>query len=301
MKLRRTMLFVPGNNPSLIRDAAIYNEDAIILDLEDAVSINEKDSARFLVYQALQSLDFRDKEVAVRINDPKTPIGKMDLKAVVKTRKAVIRLPKSECKEDIAECAAIIEEIERENGITVGTTRMMAAIESAIGVLNAKEIAFASPRLLSIALGAEDYCASIKTSRSANGQELLFARCMILKAARAAGIDCIDTVFSDLKNDEGSISEVETIHQLGFDGKSIIHPKQIQMVHAVFTPGEAKVQKAMAVVRAIVDARDKGLGVVSLNGKMIDRPVVLQAERTLMLASAAGLLSREDKEYARLA
>lgn len=301
MKLRRTMLFVPGNNPSLIRDAAIYHEDAIILDLEDAVSIMEKDSARFLVYQALQSLDFGDKEVVVRINDPRTPVGETDLEAVVKTQKAVIRLPKTEGKEDISDCEAIIERIERKNGIPVGATRMMAAIESATGVLNAKEIASASPRLLSIALGAEDYCASIKTTRSANGLELLFARCMILQAARAAGIDCIDTVFSDLKNDDGFLTEVETIHQLGFDGKSIIHPKQVQTVHTVFTPSEKNVQKAVAVVKAIADAKDRGLGVVSLNGKMIDRPVVLQAERTLALARAAGTMSWEDQAYAGLA
>ena len=192
------------------------------------------------------------------------------------------------------------KESSKKNGIPVGATRMMAAIESAIGVLNAKEISMASPRLSSIALGAEDYCASIKTARSTNGLELLFARCTILQAARAAGIDCIDSVFSDLNNDEGFISEVQTIHQLGFDGKSIIHPKQIQMVHDVFTPSERTVQKAVAVVKANAEAKQRGLGVISLNGKMIDRPVVLQAERTLALACAAGMMSREDRAYAGL-
>ena len=208
-QLRRTMLFVPGNNPGMIKDAGIYGQDSIMFDLEDSVSLTEKDAARFLVYQALCSMDYRGKELVVRVNDPATKCGVDDLEAIVRTQKAVIRLPKTESAEDVLYCQEIIARIERENGIAEGSTRMMAAIESAAGVLNAKEIAFSTPRLIGIALGAEDYVTDLKTKRSPGGIELLFGRSMILLAARAAGIDAIDTVYSDVNNEEGFRAEVE--------------------------------------------------------------------------------------------
>ena len=155
-QLRRTMLFVPGNNPGMIKDAGIYGQDSIMFDLEDSVSLTEKDAARFLVYQALCRMDYRGKELVVRVNDPATKCGVDDLEAIVRTQKAVIRLPKTESAEDVLYCQEIIARIERENGLAEGSTRMMAAIESAAGVLNAKEIAFSTPRLIGIALGAED-------------------------------------------------------------------------------------------------------------------------------------------------
>ena len=170
---------------------------------------------------------------------------------------------------------------------------MMAAIESADGVLNAKEIAFSSKRLTGIALGAEDYVTDLKTKRSPEGIELLFGRSMILLAARAAGIDAIDTVYSDVNNEAGFRAEVELIHQLGFDGKSIINPRQIKTVHEVYTPTQKDIDKALAVMDAIEEAHRKGSGVISLNGKMVDRPIVLRAQRTLDLARAVGALTKE--------
>ena len=196
-------------------------------------------------------------------------------------------MPKTESAEDVLYCQEIIARIERENGIPEGATRMMAAIESAAGVLNAKEIAFSTPRLIGIALGAEDYVTDLKTKRSPGGIELLFGRSMILLAARAAGIDAIDTVYSDVNN------EVELIHQLGFDGKSIINPRQIKTVHEVYTPTQKDIDKALAVMEAIEEAHRKGSGVISLNGKMVDRPIVLRAQRTLDLAKAAGIRFEE--------
>lgn len=287
------MLFVPGNNPGMIKDAGIYGQDSIMFDLEDSVSLTEKDAARFLVYQALRSMDYRGKELVVRINDPAAKLGVDDLEAVVRTQKAVIRLPKTESAEDVRLCEAEIARIEAENGIEPGSTLMMAAIESAAGVLNAKEIAFSSKRLIGIALGAEDYVTDLKTKRSPGGIELLFGRSMILLAARAAGIDAIDTVYSDVNNEEGFRAEVELIHQLGFDGKSIINPRQIKTVHQIYTPTQTDIHKALAVVEAMEEARRKGSGVISLNGKMVDRPIVLRAQRTLALARAAGVLSEE--------
>ena len=293
-RLRRTMMFVPGNNPGMIQDAHIYNCDSIMFDLEDSVSIAEKDGARMLVYHALKTIDHESKEVVVRINSLDTPVGREDLQAMVRANVDVIRLPKTEKAEDVVLCDQLIEEIERKIGREVGSTKMMAAIESALGVLNAREIANASKRLIGIALGAEDYVTDLKTNRSAEGTELLFARCMILQAARASGIACLDTVYSDVNNEEGLIAEVKLIKQLGFDGKSIINPRQIQPIVEIFTPTEKEIEKSLAIVEAIKEAQSKGSGVISLNGKMIDRPIVLRAQRVLALAKAAKILKAEE-------
>lgn len=286
MKLRRSMLFVPGNNPGMVRDAHIYGSDSIMFDLEDSVSINEKDSARFLVYSALTELSYGSKELVVRINDLASGLGIQDLEAIVRAQPDVIRLPKTESAQDVVDCEREIERIEREAGIPVGKTGMMAAIESAAGVLNAKEIAFASKRLIGIALGAEDYVTDLKTTRS-DGTELFFARCMILNAARAAGIDALDTVYSDVNNEEGFIAEAELIHKLGFNGKSVINPRQIPPLHKVFMPKQKDLEKALAVIEASEEAERRGSGVVALNGKMIDKPVVARAHYLVQLAEAA--------------
>ncbi|RDY33308.1 citrate (pro-3S)-lyase subunit beta [Lachnotalea glycerini] len=289
-KLRRTMMFVPGNNPGMVKDAYIYNSDSIMFDLEDSVSIAEKDAARALIYYALTSFDYGDKELVVRVNDPATEVGIADLEAMVRAGVHVIRLPKTEKAEDVVFCEQQIERIEKEIGKEVGVTKMMAAIESAEGVLNAREIALASKRLIGIALGAEDYVTDMKTNRSPDGIELLFARSMILHAARAAGIAAIDTVYSDVNNEEGLIHEATLIKQLGFDGKSVINPRQIKPIIKIYTPTEKEIQKSLAIMEAIKEANAKGSGVIALNGKMIDKPIVLRAKRVLKLAKAAKVL-----------
>ncbi|HBN80110.1 MAG TPA: citrate (pro-3S)-lyase subunit beta [Ruminococcaceae bacterium] len=295
-QLRRTMLYVPGNNPGMIRDAYIYGSDSIMFDLEDSVSVDQKDSARFLVYEALHTIDYGNKEMVVRINAPDTKTGIDDLEAMVRTRKVVIRLPKTETAEDVLECEKQIERIERENGIPAGSTRMMAAIESARGVLNAEKIAFSSKRLTGIALGAEDFVTDLKTNRSPEGIELLFARSMILLAARAAGIDAIDTVYSDVNNEEGLRKETQIIKQLGFDGKSVINPRQIKPVCEIYTPTEKEIKKSLAVMEAIEEAHHKGSGVIALNGKMIDKPIVERAQHVLDLARAVGAIDKEESD-----
>lgn len=295
-RLRRTMLYVPGNSPGMIRDAHIYGSDSVMFDLEDSVSPQEKDSARLLVYNALRSLDYGDTELVVRVNDLRSPQGIQDLESMVRTGKVIIRLPKTECAADVEECEREILRIERESGLPEGSTHMMAAIESAKGVLNAKEIAFASERLIGIAIGAEDYVTDLKTNRSAGGIELLFGRSMVLLAARAAGIDAIDTVYSDINNEEGFREEVRLIKQLGFDGKSIINPRQIGPVHEIYTPSEKEIEKSLRIMEAIEEAHRKGSGVISLNGKMIDKPVVERARCLLERAQAAGAL-KEDESY----
>jgi citrate lyase subunit beta/citryl-CoA lyase len=284
MRLRRSMMFVPGNNPGMIKDAGIFGADCIMFDLEDSVAMTEKDSARFLVYNALTTLDYGNIEKVVRINDLSSGLGVEDLEAIVRAKPDVIRLPKTENAQDVIDCEAEIERIEREAGIPVGTTGMMAAIETAGGVLNAYEIAHSSKRLIGIALGAEDYVTDLKTTRSDDGTELFFARGMILNAARSAGIDALDTVYSDVNNEEGFIREATMIKKMGFSGKSIINPRQIAPLHEVFMPREKDLIKARAVMEAIREANERGSGVASLNGKMIDRPVVIRARYLLELA-----------------
>ena len=284
-RLRRSMMFIPGNNPGMIRDANIYGADSIMFDLEDSVAYTEKDAARLLVYNALKTLDFGRKETVVRINDLSSGLGVADLEAVVRAGVQVVRLPKTDSAQDVIDCEREIERIEKEAGMPVGTTGMMAAIESANGVLNAAAIAKASDRLIGIALGAEDYVTDLKTTRS-DGIELLFARSMILNAARAAGIAALDTVYSDVNNEEGFVAEATIIKKLGFDVKSIINPRQIEPLHKVFMPSEKDLNKARAIMDAIAEANARGSGVASLKGKMIDKPVVIRAQRLLDLYEA---------------
>lgn len=292
-RLRRTMMFVPGANAAMLRDAPLYGADSIMFDLEDAVSLKEKDSARALVHFALRTFDYGDIETVVRINGLDSG-GALDVEAMVLAGVDVIRLPKTETAQDIVDVDEVITKVEKENGIEVGTTKMMAAIESAEGVLNAPAIAQASDRLIGIALGAEDYVTNMKTRRYPDGQELFFARSMILHAARAAGIAAIDTVYSDVDNTEGFQNEVTKIKQLGFDGKSVINPRQIPLVNAIYAPTEKEIQNAKEVIWAIREAEAKGSGVIALNGKMIDKPIVERAERVIALAKAAKMITEED-------
>lgn len=292
-RLRRTMMFVPGANAAMLRDAPLYGADSVMFDLEDAVSLNEKDSARTLVHFALKTFDYSAIETVVRINGLDT-VGALDIEAMVLAGVNVIRLPKTETAQDIIDVAAVITQVEEDNDLPVGTTKMMAAIESAEGVLNARDIATASDRLIGIALGAEDYVTNMKTRRYPDGQELLFARSMILHAARAAGIAAIDTVFSDINDTDGFIAETTRIKQLGFDGKSVINPRQIPLVNGIYAPSKAEIQQAKEVIWAIREAESKGSGVISLNGKMVDKPIVARAERVIALAKAAKLITEEE-------
>lgn len=285
-------MFIPGNNPGMMTDAHMYGADSLMFDLEDSVKLAEKDAARFLVYNALTTFDHGNVERVVRVNPLNTEFGKADIEAMVKAGVNVIRLPKSETAQDVIDVDRYITECEKKYGIEAGSTGMMAAIESALGVINAYSIATASSRLIGIALGAEDYVTDLKTSRTSSGVELFAARTQILIAARAAGIAALDTVFSDVNDEEGFRKEVQLIKDLGFDGKSVLNPRQIAPVIEIFTPTQKEIDHAERVIAALKEAEEKGLGVISLNGKMIDKPVVIRAERTLELAAAAGVYKR---------
>ena len=268
IKLRRSMLFVPGSNAAMISNTFIYKPDAIMFDLEDAVALKEKDSARILVAHALQHPLYQEIETVVRAG--------VD----------VVRMPKTETAQDVIDMDHEITEIEKVCGREVGSTKMLAAIESPLGITQANQIATASNRLIGIALGAEDYVRNLKTERSPEGIELLFARCSILQAARAAGIQAFDTVYSNANNEEGFLAEAALIKQLGFDGKSLINPRQIELLHNLFAPTQKDVNQARRIIDAAEEAERNGLGVVSLNGKMIDAPIIDRAKLVLERAKS---------------
>lgn len=299
MKLRRTMLFVPGNNPGAVRDAYLYKPDSVMFDLEDAIAITEKDSARFLLYNMIKKFKplyvKAGIETVVRINALDTEFGVADIEAMVKAGIEVIRIPKTDTPEDVYEVEKHIERVEREIGVEVGTTKIIVAIESPLGALNALAIAKSSPRLIGMALGGEDYVTNLKTTRSAEGTELFMGRAMIVMAARSAGIAALDVVFSDINNDEGLIAETQKIKQMGFDGKSLIHPKQIDIIHKVYTPDEKNIKKSLRIINATKKAIAEGRGVFTLDGKMVDKPIIERAQHVLNLAKASGIKLEGDE------
>ncbi|MCQ9120385.1 citrate (pro-3S)-lyase subunit beta [Rodentibacter pneumotropicus] len=286
MKLRRSMLFVPGSNAAMLSNSFIYKPDSIMFDLEDAVALKEKDTARLLVAHALQHPLYQEMETVVRVNPLDSEFGLLDLNAVVRAGVDVVRMPKTETAQDVIDMDREITEIEKACGREIGSTKMLAAIESPLGITQANQIATASQRLIGIALGAEDYVRNLKTERSADGIELLFARCSILQAARAAGIQAFDTVYSNANNEEGFLQEASLIKQLGFDGKSLINPRQIELLHNLFAPTQKDVEQAKRIIEAAEEAERQGSGVVSLNGKMIDAPIIDRARLVLERAKS---------------
>ena len=286
MKLRRSMLFVPGSNAAMLSNSFIYKPDSIMFDLEDAVAVKEKDSARLLVAHALQHPLYQEIETVVRVNPLDSEFGLLDLNAVVRAGVDVVRMPKTETAQDVVDMDNAITDIEKACGREVGSTKMLAAIESPLGITQANQIATASKRLIGIALGAEDYVRNLKTERSPEGIELLFARCSILQAARAAGIQAFDTVYSNANNEEGFLKEAALIKQLGFDGKSLINPRQIELLHNLFAPTQKDVVQAKRIIEAAEEAERQGSGVVSLNGKMIDAPIIDRAKLVLERAKS---------------
>ena len=288
MKLRRSMLFMPGANSAMLSTAFVFKPDSIMFDLEDAVILREKDAARILVFHALRHPLYRDMETVVRINPLDTPFGREDLEAAVRGGAHVVRLPKTDTPQDVVTLVAEIERIELACGRTVGSTQVMAAIESASGVVNAVAIASASPRMMGIALAGFDYVMDMQTERG-DGTELFYARCAVLHAARVAKIDAFDVVFPDVNDDAGFLKEVDLIRRLGFNGKSLINPRQIQLLHNAYAPTEEEVDHARRVVAAADKAARDGLGVIALNGKMIDAPIVNHAQRVIQSALASGV------------
>ncbi len=288
-RLRRTMMFLNCQKPGLIKDPYIYKPDSIMLDLEDAVAEKEKDVARFSLYHALQEIDYRGVERVVRINGLDTPYWREDIRCAVAGGADTIRIPKTESANDVYVVEKEIISAEKKYGIPEGRTLIMAALESARGIMKALDICEASDRLFGIALSGGDYTKDLQTHITGTGVELMGARQNMIIAARAAGVQCFDTVYTDLNNMEGFRQDVETIHLMGFDGKSIINPRQIDIVHEIFTPKQKDIIFAEKVVREIDSKKALGIGVFTVDGKMIDIAFYDGAKRTIELAKASGV------------
>ncbi|MDU2064609.1 MAG: aldolase/citrate lyase family protein [Sporomusaceae bacterium] len=292
-RLRRTMMFVPGNSPKMINTADLYGADTIMFDVEDSIAISQKDTARLMVKYALKALPFHC-ETAVRVNHvTQTPFGIDDLKAILPSKPDLIRLPKTESVEEVRLVTQLIEEVELREGFPKGSIHIICAIESVRGLYEARMIA-QEPRVVAIALGGEDFIANLRTQRTTHGIELYHARSQILMAARDADIQAIDTVFADVYNLDGFRKEVTDSKDMGFDGKSVVHPLQIGIVHEIYTPTEKQIEHSLKVLACYKDAVKNNRGVLTVDGKMIDGPIVVRAERIVAQATAAGILTEEE-------
>jgi citrate lyase subunit beta/citryl-CoA lyase len=289
-RLRRTLLYVPGNMPSMLQNIPVFASDAVIIDLEDAVPHGEKDAARRLVRRFLEGYRERNKEILVRINPLDSAWAHDDLREVLPALPDGVRLPKADTPEAVERLDTLLTEFEEELGVEIGRFRILPSIESALGVIHCIDIAQSSARLIGLAFGAEDYTASMEIERTKTGEELMNARARVVWGAKAAGIQAIDSIFADVKDADGLRRETELVKALGYTGKSLVNPRQIEIVHEVFAPKPEEIAHALQVIEVIQRAREMGTGVISLGGRMVDAPVVKRAYRTLRTAHAQGLV-----------
>lgn len=287
--LKRTSLYASGASPVNMIQAVFYNEDMLIYDLEDSVPASEKDAARFLVYNMLKEHRPIDKYVCIRVNGIYSDEIDEDLQAAVRARPDAIRIPKVEYAREVQSVSRRIAEIEREAGVEEGSIELICNIESYMGVINAMEIAHADPRIVAMAVSAEDLTASLRAQRTKKGLEVFYARNAVLLACRSAGIDALDIVFSDINDKEGLEEDTALAKNLGFDGKTCIHPRQIDTVNSFFTPSMKEIKYAFRVLKAVEEGKRQHKGAVSLDGGMIDKPMELHARTTLAQAEAAGI------------
>lgn len=287
--LKRTGLYASGSNPVNMIQAAFYNEDMLIYDLEDSVPAAEKDAARLLVYQILKEHRPRDKYVVIRVNGIYSEYLEEDLQAAVRANPDCIRIPKVEYAREVQNISERIARIEEKVGLEAGKIQLICNIESYMGVLNAGEIAKADQRVVALALAAEDLTASLKAQRTKKGLEVFYARSAVLLACRAAGVDALDIVFSDINDEEGLREDTALAKNLGFDGKTVVHPRQIDVVNSYFTPSTKEIRYALRVLTAVEQGKKEGKGAVALDGGMIDKPMELRALTTLAQAEAAGI------------
>lgn len=287
--MRRSMLFLPGNNPNMLINGNCLGADAVIFDLEDAVSPAEKDAARILVRNTMRYMDFRGCEIIVRINSIDTPYWKKDIDEILPHQPGLILLPKTGTAADAMEADAYITEVENRLGLKQGNVGLMPLIETAMGVENAFAIASCSNRVKALFLGAEDLTADLQCKRTKEGQEIAYARSRLVVAARAAGVDVYDTPFTDVNDDEGLVRDAELAKALGFTGKASISPRHVEVINSVFSPSQKEVDYAYEVMEAIELAKQQGKGAIALYGKMIDAPIVARAQRTIDMAQSLGM------------
>ncbi|WIV10481.1 aldolase/citrate lyase family protein [Proteiniborus sp. MB09-C3] len=286
---RRTMLFIPGNNPNMLQNAGILGADSIILDIEDAVSITEKDAARILVKSAINNLDFYGTEIVVRINPLSSAFGVKDIEEIATVQPAALMIAKA-TEEDVRTACEMLAKIEDEKGFELGRIKLFPLIETAYGLENVYSIIKSSDRVVGVLLGAEDLTADLEVKRTAEGKEIFYARCKIAAACKACRVDAIDTPFADMNNCEGFIKDIQTAKSLGMTGKAAINPRQIDTIHDIFAPSEEEIKYAQSVIKAMEEAKEQGKGVFSLNGKMVDAPIIARAQNVVKKAKLAGLL-----------
>ena len=284
--MRRSMLFLPGNTPNIIVNGDALGADNVILDLEDAVSPDQKDAARILVRNAIKAIGFDNVELTVRINSLDTPYWKDDLEEVVPLSPDLIMPTKVNSAADVLTLDAAIAGIEKKCGLDAGTVKLIPLIETAQGLENAASIASACPRVAAIFLGAEDLTADLRCPRTKEGTEIFYARSRMVSAARAAGVDVYDTPFTDVNDDEGIVKDAQFARSMGFTGKACISPRHVRAVNEAFSPTQKEIDYAYEVLEAIRQAKEQGRGAISLHGKMIDKPIVLRAEQTIAMAEA---------------
>jgi citrate lyase subunit beta/citryl-CoA lyase len=284
-RLRRSRLYLPGSEPKYFINAGLHGPDAIILDLEDSVHYAEKDAARILVRNTLRAVDFGGCERMVRINQ--LPVGLEDLAEVIPEAPDLVLIPKTEQAQQITDVDRVVEELRARYGIT-RPIWLMPILESALGIENAFAIATVTPNIVALTVGLEDYTADLGVVKTSEGRESQYARTRLVNAAKAAGIQAIDSVFSDVGNMEGLRQWGENSRALGFEGMGCIHPSQIPIIHEAFAPSQVEIEKALKIVNAFEEAQQRGLGVVSLGSKMIDPPVVERARKLVARAKAMG-------------
>ncbi|MBO5317028.1 MAG: CoA ester lyase [Oscillospiraceae bacterium] len=287
--MRRSMLFLPGNNPNLLINGNCLGADAVIFDLEDAVSPAEKDAARILVRNTMRYMDFGGCERIVRINSTDTPYWKLDIDAILPQKPNLILLPKTSSAQDVLEVDAYITKVEESLGMERNTVGLMPLIETAMGVENSYLIASATKRVQALFLGAEDLTADLQCKRTKESREIEYARTRLIVAARAAGVEVYDTPFTDVNDDEGILADATLAKALGFTGKASISPRHVEVINSVFSPTQKEVDYAYEVMEAIALAKEQGKGAIALHGKMIDAPIVTRAQQTLAMAQALGM------------
>lgn len=287
--MRRSMLFLPGNNPNMLINGNCLGADSVIFDLEDAVSPAEKDAARTLVRNTMRYMDFRGCEIIVRINSIDTPYWKKDIDAILPYQPGLILLPKTGSAADVLAADAYMTEVEEKLGLEKNTVGLMPLIETALGVENSFAIASATKRVKALFLGAEDLTADLQCVRTKEGREIEYARTRLVVAARAAGVAVYDTPFTDVNDDEGIIKDATYAKALGFNGKASISPRHVEVINSVFSPTQKEVDYAYEVMEAIELAKAQGKGAIALHGKMIDAPIVARAEQTIAMAQALGM------------
>jgi citrate lyase subunit beta/citryl-CoA lyase len=290
MKLRRSLLYVPGNMPGMLQNIPVFEADGVMIDLEDAVPLQEKDAARLLTRNFLRFYQDRNKEMIVRINALDTDYAADDLREILPALPDGIRLPKADNPETVELLDTLLTEQEEALGLEIGHFKIIPSIENAQGVLNCVATARASSRIVALAFGAEDYTASMEIDRTKTGEELFSARTRVVWAAKAVGVQVIDTIFPDVNDMEALRAETMLVKRLGYTGKSLVNPRQIEIIHEVFRPTQVEIDHALEVMDAIKRAREMGTGVISLKGRMVDAPVVMRAARVLKTAIAFGMI-----------